>query len=215
LYYATGHEQPGVFSYQREDINAGFGAVEVSRDFDWVRGRVSLLYATGDSNPYDRRATGFDAVFENPQFAGGDTSYWISQAVPLIGGGGVTLTSGNGVLADLRSSKGEGQSNFDNPGVFLAGLGADFDLLPTLRLALNLNNIQFANTAVLAALRNQPISSREVGQDASMAITYRPLMSQNIVLRTAYARLFTDGAFNSLFPHMDPNYFLLNLIVAY
>jgi hypothetical protein len=215
LYYATGHQEPGVFSYQREQINAGFGAAEVSRDFDWIRGRVSLLYATGDSNPYDRRATGFDAVFENPQFAGGDSSYWISQAIPFIGGGGVSLTPGKGVLADLRSSKGEGQSNFDNPGVFLAGLGGDVDLLPQLRLAVNVNNIQFANTAVLAALRNQPISSRQVGQDVSLALTYRPLMSQNIVLRGAYARLFADGAFNELFPHLDPNYFLFNLILAY
>ena len=119
------------------------------------------------------------------------------------------------VLADLRSSKGEGQSNFDNPGVFLAGLGADIDLLPQLRLALNANNIRFANTAVLAALRAQPIDGRQVGQDVSAALTWRPLMSQNIVVRAAYARLFAGNAFNSLFPHMDPNYVLFNLIVAY
>jgi hypothetical protein len=215
LYYATGHEEPGVFSYQREDISAGFGALEISRDFDWIRARASVLYATGDSNPYDRRATGFDAPFENPQFAGGDTSFWISQALPLIGGGGVTVSSANGVLADLRSSKGEGQSNFDNPGVFLAGIGADADLLPQLRLTVNANNIRFANTAVLAALRAQPIDGKQVGQDVSVALTYRPLMSQNIVFRTAYARLFAGNAFNSLFPHMDPNYVLVNLIVAY
>lgn len=215
FYYATGHEQPGIFSYARTDISAEFAALEVSRDFDWIRGRVSLLYASGDNDPYDRKATGFDAVFENPQFAGGDTSYWISQAVPLIGGGGVTLTSGNGVLADLRSSKGEGQSNFDNPGVMLAGLGADLDLLPTLRVAVNLNSIYFANTAVLAALRNQAIDGKHVGEDASISLTCRPLMSQNIVLRAAYARLFAGGAFDELFPHMDPNYFLLNLILAY
>jgi len=215
FYYATGHEQPGIFTYQRVDISAAFAAMEVSRDFDWIRARLSLLYATGDSNPYDRKATGFDAVFENPQFAGGDTSYWISQAVPLIGGGGVTLTSGNGVLADLRSSKGEGQSNFDNPGIMLGGFGADLDVLPVLRVALNLNTIYFANTAVLAALRNQAFDDKHVGEDASIAVTYRPLMSQNIVLRAAYARLFTASGFDALFPHTDPNYFLLNFIFAY
>lgn len=215
FYYATGHEQPGVFSYSRVDISAAFAAMEISRDFDWVRTRLSLLYATGDSKPYDRKATGFDAVFENPQFAGGDTSYWISQAVPLIGGGGVTLTSGKGVLADLRSSKGEGQSNFDNPGVMLGGLGVDADVLPILRVSINLNTIYFANTAVLAALRNQPVDSKHVGEDASISVTYRPLMSQNIVLRTSYARLFTATGFDALFPHMNPNYFLLNVILAY
>ena len=215
FYYATGHEQPGVFVYSNVDISAAFAALEISRDFDWIRGRLSLLYASGDKNPYDRKATGFDAIFENPQFAGGDTSYWISQAVPLIGGGGVTLTSGNGVLADLRSSKGEGQSNFDNPGVMLAGIGADLDVLPTLRLAFNLNSLYFAETAVIAALRNQAFDDRHIGEDASTALTYRPLMSQNFVLRAAYARLFTDSGFDALFPHMNPNYFLLNAILAY
>jgi hypothetical protein len=215
FYYVTGHDHPGDFVYSQVDINAAFAALELSRDFDWIRGRVSLLYATGDKNPYDRKATGFDAVFENPQFAGGDSSYWISQAVPLIGGGGVTLTSGNGVLPDLRSSKGEGQSNFENPGIMLAGLGADLDVLPTLRVAFNLNSISFANTAVIAALRNQAVPDRHIGEDASVAFTYRPLMSQNIVLRAAYARLFTDSGFDALFPHMNPNYFLLNAILAY
>ena len=51
FYYATGHEQPGVFTYARVDISAAFAAMEMSRDFDWVRARLSLLYATGDSNP--------------------------------------------------------------------------------------------------------------------------------------------------------------------
>jgi hypothetical protein len=40
-------------------------------------------------------------------------------------------------------------------------------------------------------------------------------MSQNIVLRAAYARLFADGGFNALFPRMNPNYFLLNAILTY
>jgi hypothetical protein len=215
FYYATGHEEPAVFSYSSVRISAAFAAAEFSRDFDWVRARLSLLYASGDSNPYDRRATGFDAIFENPQFAGGDTSYWISQAVPLIGGGGVTLTSGNGVLADLRSSKTEGQSNFDNPGVMLGGIGADLDVLPTLRVTFNLNSLFFANTAVIAALRAQEFNDKHIGEDASVALTYRPLMSQNIVVRAAYARLFASSALNALFPRANPDYFLLNAILAY
>jgi hypothetical protein len=215
FYYATGTEDPGVFCSCSVRISAAFGAAEISRDFDWARVRLSLLYASGDSNPYDRKATGFDAIFENPQFAGGDTSYWISQAVPLIGGGGVTLTSGNGVLADLRSSKTEGQSNFDNPGVMLGGLGADLDVLPTLRVTFNLNSLAFANTAVLSALRAQQLNSRYIGEDASVALTYRPLMSQNIVLRAAYAKLIASSATNELFPRKNPDYFLLNAILAF
>jgi hypothetical protein len=49
--------------------------------------------------------------------------------VPLVGGGRVALSGRNGVLPALRSSKEQGQSNFTNPGMWLAGVGADFDVI--------------------------------------------------------------------------------------
>ena len=102
-------------------------------DFDWFRPRVSFIYASGDSDPFDDVATGFDAVFENPIFAGTDTSYWNRQSVPLIAGGRVVLSGRNSLLNSLRSSKEEGQSNFTNPGLILFGVGADMDLTPNTR----------------------------------------------------------------------------------
>ena len=39
--------------------------------------------------------------------------------------------------------------------------------------------------------RNQDGISKHIGEDLSAAITYRPLMSQNIVLRTSYATLIS------------------------
>jgi hypothetical protein len=215
VYYAGGHETPGTFVFGKVDISAWFGALELSRDFNWFRGRLSLLYASGDSNPYDRRAGGFDAIQENPQFAGGDTSYWISQAIPLVGGGGVALSGNNGVLASLRSSKDEGQSNFSNPGIMLAGIGADFDLLPQLRLALNANDLSFADTAVLDAARAQAGIPKHIGEDLSASVIYRPLMSQNIVLRASYARLVAGSGYRALFPAGDPNYLLFNAVFVY
>jgi hypothetical protein len=215
VYYAGGHETPGTFVLGRVDINAWFGALELSRDFDWFRARLSLLYASGDRNPFDRRETGFDAIQENPQFAGGDTSYWISQAVPLIGGGGVTLSGPNGVLNDLRSSKDEGQSNFVNPGMLLAGIGADFDLLPQLRLALNCNDLSFADTQVLDVARSQSGIPKHIGEDLSASLIYRPLMTQNVVVRASYARLVSQRGYQALFPKSDPQYFLLNAVFRY
>jgi hypothetical protein len=215
FYYAGGHETPGTFVLGRVDISAFFGALEFSRDFDWIRARLSLLYASGDRNPFDRRATGFDAILENPQFAGGDTSYWISQAVPLVGGGGVTISGPNGVLNDLRSSKDEGQSNFDNPGTILAGVGADLDLLPQLRLAMNLNDLSFVDTAVIDVARSQGGVPKHIGEDASVSVIYRPLMTQNIVLRASYARLISSRGYDALFPKTDPYYALLNAVFAY
>lgn len=215
LYYAFGDDTPGAFTARDTKIRAYFGAAEISADFDWIRPRVSLLYGSGDSDPFDDRETGFDAVLENPQFAGADTSYWIRQAVPLIGGGRIALSSRNGVLNSLRPSKDEGQSNFTNPGIVLAGLGADMDVLPTLRVSINANSLFFANSAVVEVARNQGPIDRHIGEDVSLSLTWRPLMSQNIVLRGSYARLLAASGFKALFPDEDAGYFMLNALLAY
>jgi hypothetical protein len=215
VYYAFGEEEPGVFVDRKVDISAAFAAAELSLDYDWIRPRLSLLYASGDDDPYDDKSTGFDAIFENPQFAGADTSYWIRQAVPLIGGGRVALSGRNGVLNSLRSSKEEGQSNFANPGTMLAGLGADLDLLPTLRMSLNFNTLYFVDTATVEAVRNQADIDDHIGYDLSVALTWRPMMSQNVVLRASYATLLAGDGFKALFPDEDPGYFLLNVVLNY
>lgn len=215
VYYALGDQTPGVFVNQKVDIRALFAAAEISMDFDWIRPRLSLLYASGDDNPFDDESNGFDAVFENPQFAGGDTSYSIRQSVPLVGGGRVALSTRNGVLFNLRSSKEEGQSNFDNPGTMLAGVGVDMDIMPTLRVTLNANALFFEDTTVLQVARNQGPIDEEIGYDLSASVTYRPMMSQNIVVRAAYAMLIPGDGFDDLFPNQDASYFMLNAVFAY
>lgn len=215
VYYAFGHDTPGVFVDQQVDVSAGFAAAELSRDFSWLRVRLSGLYATGDKNPYGHTETGFDAVFENPQFAGGDTSFWIAQAVPLIGGGGVSITGPNSILNSLRSSKDQGQSNFANPGTGLVGLGADADLLPELRVSLNLNDLYFTQTEVLEAARNAAGIDDHIGEEASLSAIWRPLDTQNIVVRGAYAHLFPGEGFRDLFPGKSADYVLINCILTY
>ena len=192
------HNQFGPAQNNGGTVNGFFAAAEPSIDFDWVRWRVSALYASGASHPQSGHIGGFDSPFENPQFAGADTSFWIRQSIPLIGGGGVALNTENGVLADLRSSKGEGQSNFDNPGVQLFGTGADFDLLPELRLATNVNYLRFSDTATLEFLRRQTIPN-SIGWDISSAITYRPLFSQNLIFRLSGAMLLPGSGTKALF----------------
>ncbi len=66
---------------------------------------------------------------------------------------------------DLRSSKEEGQSNFNNPGTILLGAGADFDVLPELRVSTNINHLWFANTTIVEALRQQGSISQDMGWD--------------------------------------------------
>jgi len=198
-------------------IRAFFGAVEPSIDFSWVRLRAQALYASGDGDPFDNKATGFDAIFENPQFAGAETSYWVRQPVPLVGGGGVALSGRNGILNSLRSSKEQGQSNFVSPGTMLLGAGADFDVLPELRLSGNLNHLWFAKKDTVEVLRNQPLDSNAIGWDASVSAVYRPTFIQNVAFRASGAALFGGKSFDALFDTGGKTFYtvLLNLILTY
>lgn len=216
-YGVLGHQSHGVFVEEATDIRAGFLAAEASMDFDWVRLRLSGAYASGDKNAYDNRSTGFDAIFENPIFAGADTSYWISQGIPLIGGGGVALVQPNGMLPDLRTSKELGQSNFDNPGLRLIGIGGDFDFTPASRVSANLNQLWFDNTATLEAARQQANIGRSIGTDASVAWIYRPFFTQNLVFRLSGAVLRPGSGFKSLYGTDHSQYYsvLANVILTY
>ena len=214
-YLALGEEDGAVFTDRESDIEAYFFAAEGSMDFDWIRPRVSFLYASGDDDPFDDKSEGFDAILENPQFAGADTSYWIRNGQPLIGGGRVALSQRNGVLTSLESSKEHGQSNFTNPGVLLIGAGVDMDLTPELRLSFNANYLEFAETEVLKVARQQANVDKEIGLDLSAAIIYRPLMSQNIVVRLSYAKLEAGDGYKDLFEDNDPYTVLFNLILTY
>jgi hypothetical protein len=216
-YYVFGDQKSGVFVPEGTDIEAGFFAAEASMDFDWTRIRASVAWASGDDDPFDDKSTGYDAIFENPIFAGADTSYWIRQNIPLIGGGGVTLATRNGLLANLRSSKEQGQSNFDNPGIQLIGIGADFDLTPQSRLSANINQLRFDTTEVLEVLRAAAPIDRDIGTDVSASWIWRPYFTQNIVLRVSGAALLPGEGTKNLFGGQDDAYYsvLANLILTY
>ena len=199
-YFALGQDRNSFFTGNPAKIRAAFAAGELSYDKDWMRFRLSGLYASGDGTPRDNTEGGFDAVFENPVFAGADTSYWIRQTIPFAGGGrAVSLNGRNGVLNSLRSSKEQGQSNFNNPGTVLVGLGGDFDLRPTLRLSLNANHLWFANTATLQELRNEGSIPTDIGWDLSLSTIWRPKATQNIVVRLSAAALLPGKGFQDLF----------------
>jgi hypothetical protein len=215
-YLAYGDQSHGVFVPDESDILAGFVAAEASMDFDWIRVRASAAWASGDDDPYDDESNGFDAIFENPIFAGADTSFWIRQNIPLIGGGGVALSTRNGLLANLRSTKEQGQSNFDNPGIRLIGLGADFDLTPQSRISGNINYLWFDEVAVLEAARAASPIDNDIGTDVSVAYIWRPYNTQNIVLRLSGAALIPGEGLENLYG-TDTTYYsvLANLILTY
>lgn len=199
-YGALGEDRNSFFTDRPAEIRATFAAAELSYDQDWMRFRLSGAYASGDGDPYDNVEGGYDAIFENPIFAGADTSYWIRQTIPFAGGGrAISLNGRNGLLNSLRSSKEQGQSNFNNPGLILTGAGADFDLTPELRVSANANHLWFENTTSLETLRVEGTIPRDIGFDLSTAVIWRPRATQNIVARLSAATLLAGRGFRDLF----------------
>jgi hypothetical protein len=218
LYYATGHDDQSLLAQRGQTIDAWFFASEVSWDFDWWRLKGFGLFASGDDNPFDGWAKGFDAIADNANFAGASSSYWHRQAVPLIFGGGVELSGRDSLLPSLRTLRGIGQSNFVNPGLGMVGLGADFELLPELTLIANGSYLRFHTTEVLEELRQQRSIDEEIGWDLSAGLIYRPLMTNNIVLRGSGAVLFPGEGLKDLYRNdsNDPLYsVLLTATLAY
>ena len=219
-YAALGEDRNSFFTDAPADIRAFFGAAEASYDKDWMRFRLSAAYASGDGDPFDNTETGFDAIFENPIFAGADTSYWIRQTIPFAGGGrAVSVNGRNGILNSLRSSKEQGQSNFNNPGLMLLGVGADFDLTPEIRVSANANHLWFENTATIETLRNEGSIAKDVGWDLSTAAIWRPKATQNLVFRLSAAALQSGSGFRDLFDSLgDRNRYysiLANAVLTY
>lgn len=195
-FFATGHDSLNPLANQAQDVSAHFGAVELSYDRDWVRFRTSYLYASGDSNPNNGHACGFDGIFDDPNFAGGEFSYWQRQSVRLFG---VNLTNRGSFFPNLRSSKTQGQSNFVNPGLQLINFGMDFDVTPKCRLVTNANFMWFDRVEPLQTFLFQQQIHRSIGADLSAGIEYRPLLSNNVIINIGAATLFPGRGFHDIY----------------
>jgi hypothetical protein len=214
LYEVLGLEEASEFGGRHTRVAANFAAAELSRDFDWIRVRASGLYASGDSDPFDKTAHGFDGISQSALFAGADSSFFIHQQLPLVLDQ-LNLKVRDSLFPDLRSSAAPGQSNYDNPGLRLVGLGADFDFSPAVRLSVDANHLWFDQTATLNAIFGQRLAGRDIGTDLSFDLFYRPLDSQNIILRLTAARLLAAPDTKPLTGGDAPFSGFFNLILTY
>jgi hypothetical protein len=216
-YNALGTDERNQIANRSQNINAYFGAIETSVDFDWYRLKAFALYSSGDENPLDSKSEGFDAIFDNAQFGGFDSSYFQRQSIPIVGTG-VVLDGRNSFIPSLRSSKEEGQSNFVNPGLRMIGVGADFDILPELRFFFNASYLDFDKMASLETIRNQGRVRRHIGEDLSCGFIYRPLFINNVTFRLNLAALVPGKGFDDLFDDNNDNFLysaLANVILTY
>jgi hypothetical protein len=198
FYWAVGRDSKNPIAGQSQSVSAQMAALEVSYDRDYVRFRASGFYASGDGNPNNGRATGFDGVLDNTNF-GGEFSFWNRQSVGLFG---VNLVQRNSLFADLRSSKLQGQSNFVNPGLWLTNLGVDVDVTPRFRVINNVNFLWFDKTASLEQFVYQNKIDRDIGFDLSTAVEWRPALNNNCIVTGGFATLLPTGGFRQLYNNL-------------
>jgi hypothetical protein len=191
FYEAAGKDSFNPIAGRPVTVNAQMAAVELSLDRDWIRYRISSFYASGDSDPRNGRANGFDAIVDLPSFAGGLFSFWNREGIRLLGSG-VSLTTDGSLLPNMRSNKNEGQANFVNPGIFLVNAGTDIDITPKLKGFVNFNYLRFMRTEPLEFVLFQSPIRHNIGEDLGVGVTYRPPLTENIIL-TGGASILQPG----------------------
>jgi hypothetical protein len=198
FYEAAGEDTFNPIAGRRVTVNAQMAAVELSLDRDWIRYRVSTFYASGDANPRDDRAHGFDSIVDLPNFAGGLFSFWNREAIRLTGTG-IALTQEGSLLPNMRSSKEEGQANFVNPGIFLVNAGTDIEITPKLKGFANFNFLRFMRTEPIEYLLFQSPIHHTIGEDLGMGVEYRPPLSENLVLTGGASMLQPGQGFRDIY----------------
>lgn len=202
FYHAFGRESLNLIAGRPVDINAQMAAVELSYDKDWARFKVSAFYASGDGDPRDGTARGFDTIVDQPAFAGGVFALWNREQIRLTSTG-VALVGPDSFLASLRPNKFQGKANFVNPGIMLLNAGSDLEVTPKLRAILNANFMRFVHTEPLELLLFQSPIRHGIGADYSLGLQYRPKLSENVVLTGGASVLTPFQGFRDIYSNHE------------
>ena len=197
-YYAFGRDDRNPIAGRPVHVSSQMAAVETSIDHDYLRFRGSFFWAQGDKNPTDSQANGFDAIFDDPNFVGGQFSFWNRNGIRLTQTG-VGLVQANSILPSLRSSKIEGQANFVNPGIFIYNAGVDVEVTQRIKAVLNLNYLRFHRTEPLEYVLFQNRIRHEIGWDLSLGVAYRPLLINNVTMTFGAATLKPGRGFRDIY----------------
>ncbi len=203
LYHVFGTDDLNGVAGREVDISAWMAALELSVDTDWMRHKLTLFYASGDDDATDNKATGWDAIVDNPNLIGGPASYWQRQGFNL-GGTGVALKQRLSLIPDLSSNKFLGQSSFVNPGIFIVGIGEEWELTPKVRAFANLNYLMFMDTDTLSSALVTDEIDREIGWDLSFGVQYRPFLTDNVRLIAGLGMLFPGAGFKDIYRTTSP-----------
>jgi hypothetical protein len=198
-YYVLGDTARNTPNKQRQSISAGMVFAQVAYPIDYVAPRLAVAWATGDRDPKDNRATGFDSVFDNVAFAGGQFSYLFGEKIQF---GNTTLLRGNSVFPSLRGAN--ATSQFVNPGVFAINPGIDVALTPKTLFEANVAHVRFDHTSSIEALIGKHAVSHEIGNEVNAGVTYRPFLNEQVILFGGLALFIPGQAIKDIFNTTKP-----------
>jgi hypothetical protein len=198
LYQVLGEDSLNGIAGKRVEISAQMAALELSIDKDWQRHKLSVFYASGDHNPTNEHATGFDTVFDRPFFIGGPFSYYSHQGFNLAGTS-VNFKQRDSLVVDFRTSKSEGQANFVNPGALIFGYGFDGDITPKLKSFINVNYVRTVDTATTELVLFTNHSSNDFALDCSGGFEWRPFLTENIILSAGAGFLIPRWGYKDIY----------------
>jgi len=203
-FYVFGRDDHNPIAGRSVRVKSNMAAIEASVDHDYLRFKGSFFFAQGDANPTDAKATGFDAILDDPNFVGGQFSFWNRNGIRLTQTG-VGLVQPNSVLPSLRSSKFQGQANFVNPGIFIYNAGVDADITQRVKAIFNVNYLRFHRTESLEYILFQNHIRHEIGWDYSVGVQYRPFLINNVQLTFGASTLQTGLGFRDIFTNRSRN----------
>ena len=196
---ALGRDEMNPIAQRAVDVNAQFAALEVTRPTDWYTPRVSIMYESGAKNPRGGTATGFDAVSDNPNFAGNNFSYLGREQEQ---GRGIQIKNFNSFTPNLRNRFFDAE-NFVNPGLLALTAGFDTTLTTQVNAFFNYNYFQFVQPAAIEAAiaekggGNLSIA-KDLGQDITLGVNYRPLIVNNVTCNIGTTGFFQGKGFQAI-----------------
>lgn len=188
--YAFGTEQFNPISESENTVSAFLAGLELEYPKNNWNYRSAAFLASGDTNPNDGLATGFDSINDNIALFGAGNSFVVGK--------GNFFTRGNSFLPANRT---QGISNFVNPGMLLLNLGLDMVATPKLFLQMDYNNFNFLNTASL-----ENVQSRAVGNEIVAALNYRVFLNENFIFQLGGSAFFPGAGGEEVLGNSDTIY---------
>jgi len=209
--YVGGHTANNTPLKRQEEISAGMAFAQVAYPIGFWNPRLAVAYATGDADPTDGNANGFDSVFDNVNFGGGQFSYLFGEKIQL---GATTVLRGNSIFPSLRGAN--ATSQYVNPGVMAVNPGVDVALTPKTLFEANYNYVRFENTSSLEFALKRRNVRQSVGHEVNAGVTYRPFLNEQVILFGGAAVFLPDEAIKDTFGTDTPVYkFIARLILTF